>query len=121
MAKNNGYDLTGQRFGKLVVIGRGESKGYGRTTWTCICDCGTKKDIRGDALKSGASKSCGSCKRFEKSLFTMVPIPINQICCEAKKAGLTFGQYVSKKYSLKMSERSIQYGNDKSRNRGAYK
>lgn len=51
-------DLTGQRFGKLTVIERGENKGK-YTTWICKCDCGNIKRIRTDALRSGVTVSCG--------------------------------------------------------------
>lgn len=107
MAKNHGYDITGQRFGKLVVLGKGESKGPGRTTWNCLCDCGNEKTIRGDALKSGYTKSCGRCLRNEKAtknLFIMVPVPIIDIHKKALKSGLSFGQYVAREYALRTSE-----------------
>ena len=32
-------DLTGQKFGRLLVLERAENK-YGRTAWKCKCDCG---------------------------------------------------------------------------------
>ena len=54
MAKK--IDLTGQRFGRLVVIGRSEEK---RSYWNCRCDCGNEKDVRSDHLKSGSISSCG--------------------------------------------------------------
>lgn len=105
MAKNQGYDLTGQRFGKLVVLGKGESKGPGRTTWVCLCDCGNKKTIRGDSLKNGYTKSCGYCFRNDKttkSLFTMVPISIKEVEKEANLQHLSFGQYVAKEYARRV-------------------
>lgn len=105
MAKNQGYDITGQRFGKLVVLGKGESKGPGRTTWNCICDCGNKKTIRGDALKSGSTTSCGHCLRNEnavKSSFVMVPISIKEVKKQAISEQLTFGQYVAKEYARRV-------------------
>ncbi len=53
-------DLTGQRFGKLVVLKRAEgSTSNGGTIWVCQCDCGTIKNIPGDSLRRGASMSCG--------------------------------------------------------------
>lgn len=97
MAKNQGYDITGQRFGKLVVLGKGESKGPGRTAWNCLCDCGNQKTIRGDALKSGYTKSCGHCMRSE-ALFDMVPKSIKDVEREAKLQHLSFGQYVAREY-----------------------
>lgn len=102
MAKNQGYDITGQRFGKLVVLGKGESKAPGRTAWNCLCACGNKKTIRGDALKSGRTTSCGHCSRNEnivKSSFVLVPVSIKAIKKEAELQQLSFGQYLAKEYT----------------------
>ena len=56
-------DLTGQMFGKLVVLGdSGERGSGGSVMWDCICDCGERSKVRGDGLKSGRSTSCG-CKK----------------------------------------------------------
>lgn len=53
-------DLTGQRFGRLVVIGPdGKSENGHTTLWKCICDCGAEVTVRGTNLKSGATQSCG--------------------------------------------------------------
>lgn len=53
-------DLTGQRFGKLVVLKRAEENtSNGGVVWVCQCDCGTIKNIPGECLRSGASMSCG--------------------------------------------------------------
>jgi len=52
-------DLTGQRFGKLVVdkyIGKNK---YGQSIWLCKCDCGNIEKILGNSLKSNRTKSCG--------------------------------------------------------------
>lgn len=53
------YDLTGQRFGRLIVVRKGENKGK-YTTWVCKCDCGNVKCIRTDSLRSGVTVSCGN-------------------------------------------------------------
>ena len=59
-------DLTGQRFGRFVVIERGEDKlrsnGLVRPRWLCRCDCGAVRLVLGDSLRSGKSKSCGCLK-----------------------------------------------------------
>lgn len=59
-------DLTGNRYGKLSVIGRTEDyispKGYVSVNRLCQCDCGNLTVVRGCNLKSGASTSCG-CER----------------------------------------------------------
>ena len=53
-------DLTGQRFGKLVVTGRDYSKTNG-TYWICQCDCGNTISTRKDTLtrQKGNKTSCG--------------------------------------------------------------
>ena len=53
-------DLTGQRFGRLTVIGRAPSdKGCTNAKWRCRCDCGKETIVRGVTLRRGESKSCG--------------------------------------------------------------
>lgn len=55
-------DISGQRFGRLVVIARGAS-GAGRSYWLCRCDCGAEKQVAANALKSHGTKSCGCLNR----------------------------------------------------------
>lgn len=52
-------DLTGQRFGKLIVVERAENDSQGNAQWLCKCDCGNKKVIRGYQLTNNKTKSCG--------------------------------------------------------------
>ena len=54
-------DLTGQRFGSLVVLGVANNE-YNNVTWHCICDCGKTIDVRSCNLKDGSTKSCGCLK-----------------------------------------------------------
>lgn len=61
----NFQDLTGRRFGRLMVIGRADDTA-GHTAWMCRCDCGAVKTVLACNLKSGASKSCG-CYRNKKT------------------------------------------------------
>lgn len=52
-------DLSGQRFGKLVVLDIvGQTQGR-KTLWRCKCDCGTEVVVVKDSLKSGHTRSCG--------------------------------------------------------------
>lgn len=51
-------ELSGERFGKLLVLARAESIKK-HTTWLCVCDCGTRKVIRGSNLRTGKTSSCG--------------------------------------------------------------
>ena len=55
-------DLTGKRFGSLVVINRAKNRGTPdriRVYWNCRCDCGNEKEVRATHLKSGKIISCG--------------------------------------------------------------
>lgn len=58
-------DMTGQRFGRWVVLRRGGTALKNRVAvWLCRCDCGTEKIVRGQPLRNGQSRSCG-CLRNE--------------------------------------------------------
>ena len=59
-------DLTGQRFGRLVVINLLTSKDAKRLKWLCKCDCGNECVVLGHNLVGGHTKSCG-CLRKEKA------------------------------------------------------
>lgn len=56
-------DLTGMRFGRLVVLGQDgcytTKKGNREKKWVCRCDCGNVKTIIGGNLKRGKTLSCG--------------------------------------------------------------
>ena len=51
-------NLTGMRFGRLVVLHRARNNGKS-TMWLCKCDCGNEKAIHASSLIKGATKSCG--------------------------------------------------------------
>ena len=55
-------DLSGKRFGRLVVICRAEGE-YIRPYYNCICDCGNKIIVEGRSLTSNNTKSCGCLHR----------------------------------------------------------
>lgn len=57
-------DLTGQRFGKLVVRKMlPERSSSGQVLWDCICDCGKTIAAPTGQLKAGYRKSCGCLSR----------------------------------------------------------
>jgi len=67
MAKIKFKDMTGRRFGKLLVI---EFSGYvtsisrtnspsRRASWKCLCDCGATAVFTGNRLVTGDATSCG--------------------------------------------------------------
>lgn len=56
-------DLTGQRFGRLLVIEEAGKDKQAKLLWKCLCDCGNVKIIRRCHLRSGLTKSCGCLRR----------------------------------------------------------
>ena len=52
-------DLTGQRFGSLVVISCEERRRNNRIFWKCLCDCGNIHCVDSQNLRYGLTKSCG--------------------------------------------------------------
>ena len=51
-------NLTGQRYGKLLVLGPAENIGN-RTAWRCRCDCGQETVVLTKRLRDGHTASCG--------------------------------------------------------------
>ena len=56
-------NLTGQRFGRLVVVSRASDyvtpKGQRKTRWLCNCDCGKEHITTATNLQTGKTQSCG--------------------------------------------------------------
>jgi len=52
-------DLTGKKFGRLVVEGPAFKDNHRQWYWKCKCDCGNEVTVRGDHLRSGVTSSCG--------------------------------------------------------------
>ena len=51
-------NLIGQRFGKLLVVGRAEAQKKG-IYWECKCDCGNTAVVSSRCLLTHSTKSCG--------------------------------------------------------------
>lgn len=51
-------DLTGKRFGKLVVLHRIENSPSNKVRWLVKCDCGTVKPVLAHVLLQGQAHSC---------------------------------------------------------------
>lgn len=67
----NFKNLTGEKFGRLTVIGvsrKVESGNRERYYWRCKCDCGNEKEVRTDCLTSGLVKSCGCLKKDQDKI-----------------------------------------------------
>jgi len=56
-------DLTGERFGKLVVLSEADriisNRGNNIRTFNCLCDCGNITVVRYSDLTQGHTRSCG--------------------------------------------------------------
>jgi len=78
----NFIDITGQRFGRLVVIKRSENI-HGRVAWECQCDCGNTKAVTSNDLKRGIVQSCGCLKR-------------EITAAKSKQAGIARGKQLTK-------------------------
>lgn len=54
-------DLTGQRFGTLLVVEEAGRSRQGKALWLCLCDCGNASTVRSSDLRSKSQpvRSCG--------------------------------------------------------------
>ena len=60
----NFKDLTGLRFGRVVVLEENDMSDNRTTIWRCRCDCGVEFNTLGTNLTRGITRSCG-CLRSE--------------------------------------------------------
>lgn len=71
-------NLVGNKYGKLLVVGRGETyvspNGRKLGRWKCYCDCGNTTQVLGISLKasSASTKSCGCLSRQSASKRTKI-------------------------------------------------
>lgn len=78
-------DLTGQRFGRLIVIrDSGERKNGQGVFWECKCDCGEISVVYSMSLRNGDTKSCG-CLHKEVVSKKMKTKSCHEKTIEAKK------------------------------------
>lgn len=63
-------DLTGDRYGRLIVLKEVEQSGYMRR-FLCRCDCGNETIVRMSNLRTGHTTSCG-CQQRERTSETNV-------------------------------------------------
>ena len=63
------HDLTGQKFGRLIVLADSEKRKYRKVIWKCLCDCGNISYVIGVQLTGGKTRSCG-CLRKETRIIS---------------------------------------------------
>lgn len=61
-------DLTGEKFGRLTVIGLSPRRSGRKSYWVCQCNCGNKVVVRSDILKAGTTQSCGCIKKEQDKI-----------------------------------------------------
>jgi hypothetical protein len=70
----NCKDLTGKRFGRLLVLYRAPDhvspSGNRFVAWTCICDCRKTTTILAGNLRKGFTTSCGCLHKERTSLIS---------------------------------------------------
>ena len=52
-------EMTGKRFGRLVVLREAGRDNDRNVLWKCLCDCGNIKVVSGRHLRTDNTKSCG--------------------------------------------------------------
>lgn len=62
-------ELTGKRFGKLLVLRRGANNSSGKIRWICQCDCGNTRLVIGTLLTRGRVTSCGCTPNTNERLY----------------------------------------------------
>lgn len=71
MTRISSKDMSGQKFGKLLVECKVEPyispQGARLTRYLCQCECGNKKIVLGSHLKTGLTLSCGCYKKERTS------------------------------------------------------
>jgi len=64
-------DLTGRRFGRLLVLKVAGKDNQNKRVWECLCDCGNLTIVRGSTLVAGHTRSCG-CYNRERRAETLI-------------------------------------------------
>lgn len=59
-------NLENQKFNKLLVLSLSHTDNKHQTVWNCVCDCGNLIKVRGTALKTNNTTSCGCNAKFAK-------------------------------------------------------
>ena len=54
-------DMTGEMFGKWMVLAYSHANAKKLAFWVCVCECGTTKAVGGESLRNGRSMQCASC------------------------------------------------------------
>lgn len=94
IGRSNFIDLTGTRFGKLVVIEQVKKPDYissGGVYWKCKCDCGNFHVAEASNLKKGNILSCGCLRSKGEEIIAQI----------LKASGINYkSQYTEQRFKL---------------------
>ena len=90
-SKRRFKDLTGKRFGRLVVVKFSYMNTKGSAMWECICDCGELYLANSYLLLKGKVKSCG-CLKSSSTLYDVVEERIGYMGKALDLIGQRFGR-----------------------------
>lgn len=81
------------RYGRLIVLAKADTK---YSAMLCLCDCGTQKVIRTNALHRGATQSCG-CLRKERAAVATAKAHFKHGDASGGKSTVEYGAWISMK------------------------
>lgn len=95
--REKGLDLTGERYGRLVVLGPVKGEDDLICGWKCRCDCGNVCVRKKVNLRSGVTRSCGCLrdeqrkKNMEKAIHFVDGTCVERIAVRKNSANNTTG------------------------------
>lgn len=98
-------DLTGQKFGRLTVIGYSHSDHNNKSYWACVCECKNERKVQTSMLRSGRTRSCGCLQREKasKSIQDLIKRDFDNLTGN-KYNRLTVIKYIETKHSHRIWE-----------------
>lgn len=90
-------DLTGERYGRLQVLGPARDGPENGLYWECVCDCGRHCVCHKERLRSGLTKSCGCMQQEQRKQNMKTAIHfvegtcLERIACKRKASNNTSG------------------------------
>lgn len=80
-------DETGNRYGRLTVIGptRKPRPGSKGKFWLCRCECGRERVVHGGGLRYGSNKSCGCAAAEQVAARCALPVGVSAMRAALRK------------------------------------
>jgi len=97
-------DLTGKKFGTMLILGKAGKDKHGAILWKAICDCGSQREVRGSSLKKGHTTSCG-CEQKRINLHHLVGKPSRA----RKEYGKSAFNMLVRRYKQRAKEKGLPY------------